>query len=110
VRDKLRLAYDDVKQVNPKLIYASLTATARAAPTATGRASTPRPTSRAPGLLDAQRYEGGPPGVPGPAQGDRATAMALVSSILMALIHRMKTGEGRGSARRCSATACGRAA
>ena len=29
-----------------------------------------------------------------PAQGDRATAMALVSSILMALIHRMKTGEG----------------
>ena len=32
--------------------------------------------------------------MPGPAQGDRATAMALVSSILMALIHRMKTGEG----------------
>ena len=25
VRDKLRLAYDDVKKVNPKLIYASLT-------------------------------------------------------------------------------------
>ena len=46
------------------------------------------------GLLDAQRYEGGPPGVPGPAQGDRATAMALVSSILMALMHRTKTGEG----------------
>ena len=32
--------------------------------------------------------------MPGPAQGDRATAMTLVSSILMALIHRMKTGEG----------------
>ena len=30
----------------------------------------------------------------GPAQGDRATAMALVSAILMAVIHRMKTGEG----------------
>ena len=34
------------------------------------------------------------PGVPGPAQGDRATAMALVSAILMALMHRTRTGEG----------------
>lgn len=32
--------------------------------------------------------------MPGPAQGDRATAMGLVSAVLMALIHRMKTGEG----------------
>jgi formyl-CoA transferase len=32
--------------------------------------------------------------VPVPAQGDRATAMALVSSILMGLMQRMKTGEG----------------
>src|SRR5215217_5867792 len=39
-------------------------------------------------------YEGGPPGVPVPAQGDRATAMALVSAILMGLMQRMKTGEG----------------
>ena len=46
------------------------------------------------GLLDAQRYEGGPPGVPVPAQGDRATAMTLVSAILMGLMQRMKTGEG----------------
>ena len=66
---------------------------AKPGPTATGRASTSRPTF-ALGPLDAQRYEGGPPGVPVPAQGDRATAMTLVSAILMALIHRMKTGEG----------------
>jgi crotonobetainyl-CoA:carnitine CoA-transferase CaiB-like acyl-CoA transferase len=32
--------------------------------------------------------------VPVPAQGDRATAMALVSAILMGLMQRMKTGEG----------------
>ena len=43
---------------------------------------------------NAQRYEDGPPGVPVPAQGDRATAMALVSAILMGLMQRMKTGEG----------------
>jgi formyl-CoA transferase len=85
VRDKLRLTYDDVKKVNPKLIYASLTGYGESGP------DRDRPG------FDATAYfarSGGPPGVPGPAQGDRATAMALVSSILMALIHRMKTGEG----------------
>src|SRR5260370_8414884 len=32
VRDKLRLTYDDVKRVNPKLVYASLTASAETRP------------------------------------------------------------------------------
>lgn len=94
VRDKLRLAYDDVKQVNPKLIYASLTGYGETGPDRDRPGFDATAYFARSGLLDAQRYEGGPPGVPGPAQGDRATAMALVSSILMALIHRMKTGEG----------------
>jgi formyl-CoA transferase len=94
VRDKLRLAYGDVKQVNPKLIYASLTGYGETGPDRDRPGFDATAYFARSGLLDAQRYEGGPPGVPGPAQGDRATAMALVSSILMALIHRMKTGEG----------------
>jgi formyl-CoA transferase len=94
VRDKLRLAYDDVKKVNPKLIYASLTGYGETGPDRDRPGFDATAYFARSGLLDAQRYEGGPPGVPGPAQGDRATAMTLVSSILMALIHRMKTGEG----------------
>ncbi|HSI01936.1 MAG TPA: CaiB/BaiF CoA-transferase family protein, partial [Reyranella sp.] len=94
VRDKLRLGYDDVKTVNPKLIYASLTGYGETGPDRDRPGFDATAYFARSGLLDAQRYEGGPPGVPGPAQGDRATAMALVSSILMALIHRMKTGEG----------------
>jgi len=94
VRDKLRLAYDDVKAVNPKLIYASLTGYGESGPDRDRPGFDATAYFARSGLLDAQRYEGGPPGVPGPAQGDRATAMALVSAILMALIHRMKTGEG----------------
>lgn len=94
VREKLGLGYEAVKAVNPSMIYASLTGygetgSDRDRPGFDATAYFARS-----GLLEAQRYEGGPPGVPGPAQGDRATAMALVSSILMALIHRMKTGEG----------------
>lgn len=94
VRDKLKLAYDDVKKVNAKLIYASLTGYGETGPDRDRPGFDATAYFARSGLLDAQRYEGGPPGVPGPAQGDRATAMALVSSILMALIHRMKTGEG----------------
>jgi len=94
VRDKLRLTYEDMKAVNPKLIYASLTGYGEQGPDRDRPGFDATAYFARSGLLDAQRYEGGPPGVPGPAQGDRATAMALVSSILMALIHRTKTGEG----------------
>jgi crotonobetainyl-CoA:carnitine CoA-transferase CaiB-like acyl-CoA transferase len=94
VREKLRLTYEDMKAVNPRLIYASLTGYGESGPDRDRPGFDATAYFARSGLLDAQRYEGGPPGVPGPAQGDRATAMALVSSILMALIHRMKTGEG----------------
>jgi len=94
VREKLKLGYDDVKPVNPRLIYASLTGYGETGPDRDRPGFDATAYFARSGLLDAQRYEGGPPGVPGPAQGDRATAMALVSSILMALMHRMKTGEG----------------
>jgi crotonobetainyl-CoA:carnitine CoA-transferase CaiB-like acyl-CoA transferase len=94
VRDRLKLTYDDVKKANAKLIYASLTGYGESGPDRDRPGFDATAYFARSGLLDAQRYEGGPPGVPGPAQGDRATAMALVSSILMALIHRMKTGEG----------------
>ena len=94
VRQKLKLSYEDIKPVNPRLIYASLTGYGETGPDRDRPGFDATAYFARSGLLDAQRYEGGPPGVPGPAQGYRATAMALVSAILMALIHRMKTGEG----------------
>jgi formyl-CoA transferase len=94
VRDKLGLGYDDAKRVNPRLIYASLTGYGESGPDRDRPGFDVTAYFARSGLLDAQRYEGGPPGVPVPAQGDRATAMTLVSAILMALLHRQKTGEG----------------
>lgn len=94
VRDKLRLGYEDVKQVNPRLIYASLTGYGETGPDRDRPGFDVTAYFARSGLLDAQRYEGGPPGVPVPAQGDRATAMTLVSAILMGLMQRTKTGEG----------------
>jgi formyl-CoA transferase len=94
VRQKLKLGYDDVKPVNPRLIYASLTGYGETGPDRDRPGFDATAYFARSGLLEAQRYEGGPPGVPGPAQGDRATAMTLVSAILMALMHRTTTGEG----------------
>ncbi|MBL8675556.1 MAG: CoA transferase, partial [Rhodospirillales bacterium] len=94
VRDRLRLRYEDVKAVNPRMIYASLTGYGETGPDRDRPGFDATAYFARSGLFDAQRYEGGPPGTAVPAQGDRATAMGLVSSILMAVIHRMKTGEG----------------
>ena len=94
VRDKLRLGYEEVKKVNPRLIYASLTGYGETGPDRDRPGFDVTAYFARSGLLDSQRYEGGPPGVPVPAQGDRATAMTLVSAILMGLMQRAKTGEG----------------
>jgi formyl-CoA transferase len=94
VRDKLGLGYEEVKKVNPRLIYASLTGYGETGPDRDRPGFDVTAYFARSGLLDSQRYEGGPPGVPVPAQGDRATAMTLVSAILMGLMQRAKTGEG----------------
>ncbi|TBR21033.1 MAG: CoA transferase, partial [Reyranella sp.] len=58
VRDKLKLAYEDVKQVNPKLIYASLTGYGESGPDRDRPGFDATAYFARSGLLDAQRYEG----------------------------------------------------
>lgn len=94
VRERLRLRYEDVKAVNPRLVYASLTGYGETGPDRDRPGFDATAYFARSGLFDAQRYEGGPPGTAVPAQGDRATAMGLVSAILMGLMRRDKTGEG----------------
>jgi formyl-CoA transferase len=94
VRKRLRLRYEDLRPLNPRLIYASLTGYGETGPDCDRPGFDATAYFARSGLFDAQRYEGGPPGTAVPAQGDRATAMGLVSAILMGLMRRMKTGEG----------------
>ncbi|MBX3499874.1 MAG: CoA transferase [Alphaproteobacteria bacterium] len=94
VRERLRLRYEDCRAINPRLIYASLTGYGESGPDRDRPGFDATAYFARSGLFDVQRYEGGPPGTAAPAQGDRATAVALFASILMALLHRQKTGEG----------------
>lgn len=94
VRERLRLGYEDVQRVNPRLIYASFTGYGEEGPDRNQPGFDSNAYFGRSGLSDLARYEGQPPGVPLPAQGDRASAMGLAAGILMAVIHRQKTGEG----------------
>jgi formyl-CoA transferase len=93
-RERLRLTYEDMRAINPKLVYCSLTGYGETGPDRDRPGFDVTAYFGRSGILDAARYEGGPPGLSLPAQGDRATAMTLVASILLGLRHRDQTGEG----------------
>lgn len=94
VRQRLRLAYEDVAPVNPRLVYASFTGYGEVGPDRNLPGFDSTAYFGRSGISDVARYEGQPPGVPLPAQGDRASAMGLTAGILMALLDRERTGKG----------------
>jgi formyl-CoA transferase len=94
VRARLRLSYDDVRAVNPRIVYASFTGYGEEGPDKDQPGFDSTAYFGRSGLSDVCRYEGQPPGVSLPAQGDRASAMGLAAGILMALLQRERTGEG----------------
>jgi len=93
-RERLRLAWEDVEPINPRLVYCSLTGYGETGPDRDRPGFDVSAYFGRSGILDAARYEGGPPGLSLPAQGDRATAMTLVAAILLGLRRRDRTGKG----------------
>ena len=95
VRGRLKIAYDHVRAANPRLIYASFTGYGENGPDVNQVGFDSTAFFARSGLFDANRYEGQPPGVAMPGQGDRASGMSLLSGIMLALWQREKTGEGQ---------------
>jgi formyl-CoA transferase len=93
-RERLRLRWEDVQPLNARLVYCSLTGYGESGPDRDRPGFDVTAYFGRSGILDTARYEGGPPGLSLPAQGDRATAMTLVAAILMGLRHRDQTGKG----------------
>jgi len=94
VRTRLRMRYEDVAPLNPRLIYASMTGYGEAGPDAEQPGFDSTAFFARSGLLDALTHEGGPPAFSLPAQGDQMAGMNLFAAIAMALLHRERTGQG----------------
>jgi len=93
-RERLRLRWEDIEPINPRLVYCSLTGYGESGPDRDRPGFDITAYFGRSGILDAARYENGPPGISLPAQGDRATAMTLVAAILLGLRRRDQTGKG----------------
>lgn len=94
VRARLRLGYEEVAARNPRIIYASFSGYGEEGPDKDQPGFDSNAYFARSGLLDATHFEGQPPGFALPAQGDRPSAVALLSAILLALIDRGRTGKG----------------
>jgi formyl-CoA transferase len=93
-RERLRLRWEDVESINPRLVYCSLTGYGESGPDRDRPGFDVTAYFGRSGILDTARYEGAPPAISLPAQGDRATAMTLVAAILLGLRRRDQTGKG----------------
>lgn len=93
-RTRLKLTYEEVTKVNPRLIYASFTGYGETGPDADQVGFDTTAYFARSGIMDGARYDDAVPGVTMPAQGDRAAGLALAAAIMIALWNREKTGKG----------------
>ncbi|MDA1075271.1 MAG: CaiB/BaiF CoA-transferase family protein [Proteobacteria bacterium] len=94
VRESLGLTFDDLKKLNPGLIYASLTAYGEKGPERNRKGFDQLAYWARSGLMDLMRERGTRPTQGLPGMGDHPTGIALYAGIVTALLHRERTGEG----------------
>jgi len=92
--ERLGLGYDEVKKINPGIIYCQVKGFGTGSPYEKNLAFDM--IAQAAGGPTSVTGEGnGPPVKPGPSFGDTGTGMLMAISILAALFKRSRTGEGR---------------
>lgn len=88
------LTYEDLAALNPRLIYASLTAYGESGPERDREGFDLVAYWARSGLMDLVRAPGADPAPALPGMGDHPTAVSLYAAILTALFKRQQTGEG----------------
>ncbi len=94
MRRQLGLMYEDLKPLNERMIYASLSAYGEAGPEADKEGFDLVAYWGRTGLMDLVRDTDAPPARGLPGMGDHPSAVSLYASIVTALLHRERTGEG----------------
>ncbi|HKC14337.1 MAG TPA: CoA transferase [Vicinamibacteria bacterium] len=94
VRKGLKLNYEDLSPLNPRLIYADITGYGEVGPEADKPGFDITAYWARSGLMQFTREASSPPAVPVPGIGDHATAMSLYAAIVTGLYRRERTGQG----------------
>ena len=94
VRKGLKLNYEDISPLNPRLIYADITGYGEEGPEADKPGFDVTAYWARSGLMQFTRNASSPPAVPVPGIGDHATAISLYAGIVTALYRRERTGKG----------------
>lgn len=92
---RLALSYEDMRAVNPRLIYAMLSGYGSRGPDKDRAAFDYAAFWSRSGAMASLGEPGGPPPTQRPAMGDHPAGLALAGAISAALYHREKTGEGQ---------------
>ncbi|MCC7363845.1 MAG: CoA transferase [Dehalococcoidia bacterium] len=93
VMENLGLGYEELKAVNPRIVYVSMPGHGKTGPEAQYIAYGSNVEQLA-GLVSVSGYEGGEPLKTGFSYGDPMAGTALIGAVAMALRHRNRTGEG----------------
>ena len=94
VKHRLKIAYDDLKPVNPRLVYGSISGFGQDGPYAQ-RAGVDQIAQGMSGIMSVTGEPGRGPMRVGVAVSDVAAGSLLALGIMMALYQRQSTGEGR---------------
>ncbi len=94
VLEALRLSYDDLAPLNPRLVYAQMTGYGREGPEAEKPGYDATAWWARSGLMDCVRPGDQEPAISTAGMGDHPTSMALFGAILLALYARERTGRG----------------
>ena len=94
VMDRLGLGYDALRALNPRLVYASITAFGKVGPIAQnpGMDLILQATG---GMMGLSGFPGGPPVKAAGPVADISSGIYAAYAIALALLHRTKTGEGQ---------------
>jgi formyl-CoA transferase len=94
VRKGLKITYEDLAPLNPRMIYADITGYGESGPEADKPGFDITAYWARSGLMEFTRNAGSPPTIPIPGIGDHATAISLYAGIVTGLYRRERTGKG----------------
>jgi crotonobetainyl-CoA:carnitine CoA-transferase CaiB-like acyl-CoA transferase len=94
-RERAGLSYEDVKKVNPRIIYATLSGYGTRGPDKDRAAFDYAAFWSRTGAMASLGEPGDPPPTQRPAMGDHPAGLQLAGAVSAALFHRERTGEGQ---------------